>query len=275
MAFIDRVADRVAHPLVLHDRVAHVETEIGEIEPRIPGDRERALRFELVHHVRRQIVHDQVDRALAQLEPAHRVVGHHLQHDAGVVRQPVEIAFEGGERDGVVLRADEAIRPGADGERAHRIARAVRHDRRHAGELGGKGAERLFERELHGVVVERADRLQDAKRAFERRYVRGIEERGVSVDDVLRRHRTPVVELHAAPQVRDVGQRIGVVEPCREARDHAQVLADVHQAAEDELSDALRRLVVRLPWIEVVGRRADRHHDDVAIALGRAGAAGQ
>ena len=43
--------------------------------------------FEAVHEIGRQIVDDEIDAALAQLQPAHRLVGHDAKDEAGIPRR--------------------------------------------------------------------------------------------------------------------------------------------------------------------------------------------
>ena len=104
-----------------------------------PGDAcdaEIAAALELMHDVRRQIVGDDIDRPLAELEPAHRVVGNHLDDDAGIAWSTMPVVGEGLEHYLFVrIVADEPIRSRADRMRANRIAGAVRHDRRRVHEL--------------------------------------------------------------------------------------------------------------------------------------------
>ena len=55
---------------------------------------ERAVLGQLVHDVRRQIVHHEIGGALAQIEAAHRVVGDDFHDRAGVARRTFPEAIE-------------------------------------------------------------------------------------------------------------------------------------------------------------------------------------
>ena len=128
-------------------------------------------------------------------------------------------------------------------------------------ELDRKGAERFLQRELDVIVVERAHR-RAAEGALEGRHERRIEHLAVREDDVLRGELVAVVKLHAAAERDDVGERIGIVEPLRERRLHAEIVAD-DPCSELNTSwpTRSRRFVVGKPRIEVVGSGPDADDD--------------
>ena len=195
----------------------------------------------------------------AQLQAAHGVVGHHLQHDAGVVGQAVEVALERRQRDVIVVGVlDEAVRTGADRKRAEGVARTGRHDGRLQHEL-----HRERRRTAPSAGTRRCSRRAPSRIAatlnapLMRRDVGGIEERAVGVDDVGGGQLVPVVKADAAAQVRDVGERVGIVESRCQVGLRLQIGAQDDQRAEDQLRDALRDLVAGLTRIERVGRGPD------------------
>ena len=91
---VDRVADRLAHLEALQHRIPQVQADVGVVGPGPGGDLQLPLALHLPDDVGRDVVDDEIDGALAQLESAHRVVGHDLQDDAGVLRRPFEVAVE-------------------------------------------------------------------------------------------------------------------------------------------------------------------------------------
>ena len=171
-----------------------------------PGERSiRKLRaaFELVHDVGRQIVGDHVDRSFAQLEPAHRVVGNHLDRDAVVARRrPASTAGKASsttcsstskrtKRYGPVptgcVRKESPDPYGTIGRSIH--------------QLTGKRGERLGQGEHDRVGIGCGDRLQRPICALEGRLELGIEKRAERVDDVLRRELVAVMKANAAAQM--------------------------------------------------------------------------
>ena len=79
---------------------------------------------QLPHEIRRQVVDHEIDRAVPELEPPHRVVGDHLEHQPVVARTAGVVLLEGRQHEPVVgdeLR--EAILTGSD-RRARRRRRS-------------------------------------------------------------------------------------------------------------------------------------------------------
>ncbi len=211
---------------------------------------------------RRQIVDDEIDGPFPQLEPAHRVVGQHLHHDAAVLWRPVEIIGKRREHEVVVDAVPhELIGTRADGMRAEVRTRSRRYDRQRSGELIRKGSERLRQREDDVIVVQCPDALERSVRALERREEGGIDHLAEREDDVVRGHLATVVKLHAAAERGDVGERIGIIEALGKHRLEPEVVADIEQRVEHELTDALRCFIVGEARIGVVRAGADAQDD--------------
>src|SRR5438094_736476 len=103
------------HALVARDPVAHVQADVLVVGSRRRDDLEAPFLLELMNDVGHDVVDDQIDRALAQLQPAHRVVRHDLHDHAAVLRRSVEVRVEGGQHDLVVREiADEPVGTGPD-----------------------------------------------------------------------------------------------------------------------------------------------------------------
>ena len=233
---IGGIANSVPHTDVSQYAISQVEAQVEEVESRRTLDREPAALLELVDDVGRQVVDDEIGRALAQFETAHRVVGNDLHHDAGVVGQAVPIPFERGEHESVVLFvADEPVRPCADRKRSQGVAGIGWHDGRDPGELNRKGREWLAQCERDRVIVERAHVLQGAKRSLEWRERCGIENALERVNDIAGGQLMSVMKRDAMAQVGDIGQRVRIVEALGECRSDPKVVTMFQQRAEDEL----------------------------------------
>ena len=190
---------------VPQDRVLLIQAHVGVVGALRGGDSQPALGAELPDDVGREIVDHEIDCALAQLEAAHRVVRHDLQHDAGVARAFAVVAVEGLEHEAVILHERlQSIRPRADWRAGVRVPGSGLDDSHD--QVDGERSERFFELELDGVAILRRDRRQlltiGAGPAAERR----IEQAAECVDDVVRGQLAPVVKQDAVAQRRDVGQ---------------------------------------------------------------------
>ena len=112
--------------------------------------------------------------------------------------------------------AHELIRAGADRMLAQPGPGALRHDRHH--QLNGEGAERLLEREPHGVGIDRDDRVERAIRALARRQECRIDEAPKRVHHIVRRQLVSVMKPDAVAKMDDVVQWIGLFPVRREPR---------------------------------------------------------
>ena len=195
---IDRVADRAADFDAFEDPVLQVQPEIGVVAAGRGRDAEPALGLQLPHDVRSEVVDDEIDRALAQLEAAHRIVRHHLQHDAGVAWRAAIVVRERLQYEPIVLH--EFLEPiGAGAVRRPRVGGAgVLADDAHD-QVDGERGERLLQRELDGV----GGPSPAPRRAGDTRPT-GRETTGRGSSQTCRRRRRP-----SAPRRRGSGRRGG------------------------------------------------------------------
>ena len=220
--------------------------------------------FELMSDIGREVVDDDVRRALLQLEASHDVVGNHLEDQAFVFRPAVEVIVIAGELDAIVGEiANEPIRSGADGMFGQRRAGPIRDNRHH--EIDGKRRERLVERESHGVPIGGIDRFQLAVAALSGRHEVGVEKAPKRVHHVRRRQLVAVLEAHTAFQLNDVGGRRRLIQPLGQLGHDAHVLVELHEVVEDQRMDFLGRVVEAEPRVEVVGGRLDADDEHVRI----------
>ncbi len=154
-----------------------------------------------------------------------------LQDDAGVLRQAVPVALERRQHDLVVdVVADEAIRARCRSGSVRSESPDVRRARSGMTSWIGKRAERFLQLELDACsrrapspTPASGRRPCTARRRPDRGSCRTCRRRPSAVSSWPSWNFTPL------PQVRDVGERIGVVEPRREVGDDAEVVVDPHQ----------------------------------------------
>ena len=123
--YLTMASRSIAKPIALRtssvaeDRIAQVQADVRVVGARRRGDLHAPFVAQLPHDVGRQVVDDEIDRALAQLEAAHRVVGNHLEHQRRRSRAAAVVLVEGvsTRRSSATNRAS-AVRPGADRLRA-------------------------------------------------------------------------------------------------------------------------------------------------------------
>ena len=200
---IDGVADGAPHAEVLENRIAKVERQILIVQPG-SGRQSQTFALQLIGDVGHEIVHDEIRRALAQLEPAHDVVGHDFQRHARVPGRAAEVIGEPLHLDRVInLVAREFIGAGADRMIAQLPARAGGDDL-HV-QVDQEGAGRLFQHKPHRVGVERRDRIEIAVAAPVRRRHLWIENARERVHDIVRRELVSVMKMHALSEVHQIG----------------------------------------------------------------------
>src|SRR4029453_3617727 len=113
---IDGVADRLSYLEMLQHRVAQVQADIRVIGAGRSLHSQLPLLSQLPHDVRRDVVDDEIDGAFAELEAAHRIVGHDLQHDPVVPGWAAEVLIETCEYDSVGrLQRTQLVSPPPDG----------------------------------------------------------------------------------------------------------------------------------------------------------------
>ena len=199
---IDREADRAPDAKVLQDWIEEIEGEVLIVEPR-RGFQGQAVLLELIDDIRRKVVDDEIGAALSQLEPLHDVVGHDLQHDAGISRRAVVVVGEPLDLQAIVHGvSNELIRSGANGMLAQFVSRAIRHDLHH--QIDQERAGGTLRHKLHGVAIERGHGLQIPVAAPVRRRHFRVENAGEGVNHVLRRELVPVVEMNAPAQMHGI-----------------------------------------------------------------------
>ena len=155
------------HPHVLQDGVAQVDAHVGVVGAGRLDQLELALLLELPDDVGRQLVDDDVDRALAQLEAAHDVVGNDLENHAGIARRATKVGWKPLEHEPVIGRVThETVGPGTDRMVAEIRPGTGRYDRHD--QVDGKRSERLLQLELDGAIVDRADGIEQRVGALAR-----------------------------------------------------------------------------------------------------------
>jgi hypothetical protein len=207
--------------------------------------------------VRRQVVDDNVDAAVAEFESTHGLVGDDLHEQPGVCRRAAVVILEPIEQH-VVVRHEphETVRTGADRRTRHLRASAIGHDA-HTAQVRRERRGRGVEHEPHAVRVDRLDRHDIRVRTFPAGQELRIEETPVCVDDIRRGQQASVVEPHPCGQRDDVLAPVEGFDRRREVGHHAQVVVDTCQRVEDELVNALGGFIEPDAGIEVQRRVPD------------------
>ena len=277
--FVDRVVDRLAHPLVGERAFLGVEDEEPQVRPGLLIDLELVVVAELAEIVRRNLDH-QVDAARQHLGDAGIGIGDRAVDDGLQRRRAVPVVLVAGDDDaGVGVPVLELEGAGARRIAAEVLAVLLHRGRRddQPGRIGEVGEERgvgRVELELDGLGVDRGGRLDGREEEGERERAGAVERMALvehPVEGELDRlgiERRPVVELDALAKVEGVGQAVvGDVPGLRQRRlglQRAVLIADqavihVHQDAEvvDRGVDArVERLRLRdLSHDQDVGRR--------------------
>ena len=228
----------MADAAITQHRVAQVEADVGIVGAGRFGDRHRLVGGQLVHDIRRQVVHHQVNRALAQLECPHDLVGHHLQHHAVVGGGTAEVLREGRQLEPIVhgepyelvrARANRMIAEPGPGALGHH-----RHD-----QLDGERSKGFLQREAGGVAIKRRHLVEHTVGALARGDERRVDQRTKRMDHIIGRQLVPVVKQHALAQDHVVGQRVALLPARRQAANDAQPVIKGEQVVKDQLMGAL------------------------------------
>ncbi len=257
------MTDRLPHANVLQDGVAQVEADVLVVDAGRLGQREPVV-FELVDHVWREIVDDEIGGRLPQFQSAHDVVRHNLHDDAAVAREAIEVFPKRPHFESVVDRVgDELVRARADGVISKLASRAGGHDLEH--EIGQERAGRLRQHEVDGVPIDRHDRGEIAKRAAPWRGEGRIEHAREREHDVRGCQLMAVVEADALAQPDPIRLMIRRVPRNGEAGREACLIVPAYQVIEDQFLRPGGVLIGSVSRVQVVGGDRDSDGDDAGF----------
>ncbi len=241
----------------------------------VPGDsitREVSVALERDHGVGGQRIDRDVGALLAQLQRTRSRIGNYFElHPLDLGRRSPVIWIALDHDLFVLLRANEAERPGADGMAIEILAAAVRHDAdRAVGQIPQQRRERLLQMEDDGVVIGGVDAVDRSVGAGLRAAQFATDERVEGPLHVARGQRLAVVKPNAMMQMEDVGLRIGNLPTFGQPRLQVEVLVAADERIEEQFVNALRLRVNPDTRIEIGGAALDDHHQRVGVGLMRA-----
>ena len=249
-----RGSRRVAVPQV------EAEVLVGDARARRDGEVRRLAQER--HGVGRDVVPEQVDAAAPGLEQARRLVGDDAEDDAVEARPPLPGAVEGQHDQPLagppLPPAEGAAADGGVGELL-RVAQVRRDDPER--EVLEERGERLLEHETHGRGVGGLDGRDDRERPQVGRVVLRVAHPVVGVAHVGRGELAPVVEAHAAAQVKDVGGRRRRLPGEGELGRRLAGGVEAQQRVEEQRQDAHRRGAGGQPRVEVRGVGLEPDHE--------------
>ena len=126
---VDRIRNRLAHSQVLQDGIAQVKRHVAEHGARRAQDLKPRIACQRQHHVGEERVDFDVRAPLTQLKRARRRIrNHHKAHtlQPAFLSPVIVVALD--DNVSILLSADEAKRPAADGIAADLVTATERND---------------------------------------------------------------------------------------------------------------------------------------------------